>query len=77
MGVAVKGRTSARTLFRPLSSINAYILAGHVSPVIGHVRTHLNPAERPSRKRRLLSADSGAPPKAVPIHPARRRGGGE
>ena len=48
-GVCVKGRTSSKMLRRVLAKINATILAAHIVPHLGFVRTHRNPADRPSR----------------------------
>ena len=68
MMICIKGRTSSRRLRRVLSKINAYVLAGHASPSLGYVRSHLNPADRPSRFTQLKSRPQPAAvsPKAMP-----------
>jgi len=79
MGVAVKGRTSSWRLRGPLAKANAFILASHSQPVLGHVRTHLNPADRPSRRRAIpcRKAHPGeAPLSKDSFDPAIRQGTG-
>ena len=71
LGIAVKGRTSSLRLRGPLAQANAYILAANFQPVLGHVRSHTNPADRPSRRKATLS---GSPP--VKVHSPRRDGRG-
>ena len=44
-----RGRTSSRKLRRPMSRINALILASGSQPLWGYVHTEQNPADRPSR----------------------------
>jgi len=44
-----KGRSSSRRLQRPLRQASAVILATGFSPVLGFVRSHRNPADKPSR----------------------------
>ena len=56
-GVCTKGRTSSLRLQRVLSKVNAYIWAAHIFPVIAFCRSHLNPADGPSRKRRKEQED--------------------
>jgi hypothetical protein len=50
----VKGRTSSGRLRLGLARSQAYnvILAGGLVPVLGYVRSHLNPADAPSRNKR-------------------------
>ena len=57
MAAMAKGRTSSRRLQGAVRQTAAYTLAAHVQPVIAHVRSHRNPADKPSRQ---LSA-SGRP----------------
>lgn len=49
LGVAAKGRTSSRKLFKSLHKYNLLILALHTYPLLGWVLSHLNPADEPSR----------------------------
>ena len=44
-----RGRSSSRKLRRPMSRLNALILASGTQPLWGYVRTDQNPADRPSR----------------------------
>ena len=44
-----KGRTSSLRLRKVLSKVNALCLAGDVVAHLGYVRSHLNPADAPSR----------------------------
>ena len=55
IGVASKGRSSSKMLNRVLASINAHLLAGHIQPFLCFVRSHLNPADKPSRLHGPLS----------------------
>jgi len=50
LGIVAKGRTSSWRLRRVLGKVNALVIAGHGSTVLGFVRTHINPADRPSRR---------------------------
>jgi len=80
MGIAVKGRTSSWRLRGPLAKVNALILAAFAQPMLAHVRTHLNPADRPSR--RLAQPCKKARPGRSPspgysLDPAVRQGLGE
>jgi len=50
LGIVAKGRTSSWRLRRVLGKVNALLIAGHSSVVLGFVRTHVNPADRPSRR---------------------------
>jgi len=68
LGVAAKGRTSSWRLRRVLGKVNALLLAGFGTMGLGFVRTHLNPADRPSRREgrtgatsnsKLVAADDG------------------
>jgi hypothetical protein len=44
-----RGRTSSRRLRRPMTRINALILASGSQPLWGYVHTEQNPADKPSR----------------------------
>ena len=48
-GCCVKGRSSSHRMRRVLCKINALCLAGFITPYLGYVRSHQNPADRPSR----------------------------
>ena len=49
IGVMSKGRSSSRRMTRPLRKAAATILAAELQPKLGFVRSHRNPADRPSR----------------------------
>ena len=49
LGVVAKGRTTSWNLRKVLSKINAICLAGSLAPLLGYCRSHLNPADAPSR----------------------------
>ena len=49
LSVMVKGRTSSKRMRRPVLKAAALILAAEFVPCLGHVRTHRNPADKPSR----------------------------
>ena len=49
LGVVAKGRTSSWMLRKVLMKINAVCLAASLSPLLGYCRSHLNPADAPSR----------------------------
>ena len=49
LGVFAKGRTTSWMLRKVLTKINAVCLAGSLSPLLGYCRSHLNPADAPSR----------------------------
>ena len=55
IAVLAKGRTSARVLHKVVRKINALILASSTTFAYGHVRSARNPADRPSRWRRVIS----------------------
>jgi len=50
LGICANGRTSSWRLRRALSKVNAILLASHSSMALGYVRSHQNPADRPSRR---------------------------
>ena len=50
MGATAKGRSSARRLHGILMRTAAVTLAANFRPVLAYVRTHQNPADRPSRR---------------------------
>ena len=50
LGVVAKGRTSSWRMRRVVAKANALLLAGFSTMALGFVRTHLNPADRPSRR---------------------------
>jgi len=68
-GMVAKGRTSSWTLRRTLGKVNALLLAAHSSMVLGFCRTHLNPADSPSRRegriRKAKGADSSSGPSSL------------
>jgi len=45
-----KGRSSSSRLKHIILKCNAVVLAAHFTPYIAYVRTHVNPADRPSRR---------------------------
>jgi len=45
----VKGRSSSNNMRKVMTKISALTLAGDLLPVLGYVRSHLNPADAPSR----------------------------
>ena len=49
MGSLAKGRSSAGSLRFIVKRTNALLLASGMLPILGHVRSHLNPADKPSR----------------------------
>ena len=49
IGICSKGRTSSSSLRRALLKVSSLALAGHLCPILGFVRSHLNPSDRPSR----------------------------
>ena len=50
LGAFVKGRSSSRRLKYVIRRAQAYTLAGNLWPLLGYVRSHRNPADRPSRR---------------------------
>jgi hypothetical protein len=69
IAAATKGRTSSRQLRVPLAQVGAAILAGGLLPILGFTRTHLNPADKPSRQvgRRGVLRSSKRPRRARPL----------
>ena len=69
LGMVAKGRTSSWTLRRTLGKVNALLLAAHSAMVLGFCRTHLNPADTPSRRegrgRGSRGADSSSGPSSL------------
>jgi len=57
LGVVAKGRTSSWRMRRVLGKVNALLMSAHGTIALGFVRTHLNPADRPSRREGRTSKD--------------------
>lgn len=49
MNAMAKGRSSSQRLRKVLLRINALDLAGRLAPALAYVRSHRNPADKPSR----------------------------
>ena len=50
LSAMAKGRSSSVRLSRVVARCNALMLAGHLYPTLGYVRSHLNPSDAGSRK---------------------------
>ena len=66
MGGSVKGRSPSWALAWVHRQAAALILAGGLVPVLGHVRSHLNPADGPSRHRKATSRTDTEQPSKRP-----------
>ena len=62
MGGLTKGRSSSGQLRSTLMRVNAIVLGGFLYPIVGHTRSHLNPADAPSRQKYLKHPRSGRIP---------------